>query len=100
LPWLRILGWTVCRTSVTGYRVSGKLKEEIMSNKDDDIMKYLLAEHAAFLEAGKETGKVEFTCPLCGGKAIGYRYEYEGYDGSRNTGALGSGCIKCGISHT
>jgi len=61
----------------------------------DKIGAFMKAEEEAFKAAGLEVGKVEFTCPICGGKAIGNRYFY----GGRIHG-LGSGCAKCGISHS
>lgn len=61
----------------------------------DDYLKFMQAENEAFEKAGLKVGKVEFTCPVCGGRAIGNRYEY----GGRIHG-LGSGCTKCGIRHT
>lgn len=53
------------------------------------------ASNEAFKKAGIETGRLEFICPFCGGKAIGNRYEYNGA-----IHGLGSGCTKCGVSHS
>lgn len=64
-------------------------------NALDRIMQYMQAENEAFEKAGIKTGKIEFICPLCGGKAIGNRYEHSG-----RTHGLGSGCTKCGITHS
>lgn len=61
----------------------------------DDMLKFMKAENEAYEKAGQETGRVEFTCPLCGGQAIGNRYLYKG-----RIHGLGSGCTKCGIRHT
>ena len=68
-----------------------------MPEKDivSKFFEYLLAENEAFKKAGLEVGTVVFTCPLCGGKAIGNRYKHDG-----RIHGLGSGCIKCGIRHT
>jgi len=53
------------------------------------------AEAEAFEKAGIKVGRVEYECPICGGKAIANRYTYNGsYHG------LGSGCPTCGTSHT
>jgi predicted RNA-binding Zn-ribbon protein involved in translation (DUF1610 family) len=66
---------------------------------DDDVLeifeKYFKAEDEAFKKADLEVGRVEFTCPICGGKAVGYRYEHSG-----RIHGLGSGCTKCGITHS
>jgi len=59
------------------------------------MMAFMRAEEEAFRKAGIKVGRVEFTCPICGGKAIGNRY----YHGGRIHG-LGSGCTKCGIRHS
>ncbi|WP_422445995.1 hypothetical protein [Thermoanaerobacterium sp. DL9XJH110] len=61
----------------------------------EDFIKFIKAESEAFEKAGIKTGRVEFICPICGGKAIGNRYKY----GGRIHG-LGSGCTKCGIRHS
>lgn len=67
-----------------------------MSDKEtDDFMKFFKAENEAFEKAGLEVGRVEFTCPICGGKAVGNRYYY-----GRRIHALGSGCQGCKISHS
>lgn len=74
-----------------------------MSNDYDDkideiignTLKFMKAENEAFKKAGLKTGRVEFTCPICGGKAIGNRYMYGGC-----IHGLGSGCTKCGIRHS
>ncbi len=60
-----------------------------------NFTKFIKAETEAFKSAGLEVGRVEFTCPICGGKAVGNRY----WHGGRIHG-LGSGCQGCGISHT
>ena len=66
--------------------------------KDNDKIKriymFIEAEEAALNEAGLEVGTVEFTCPLCDGKAKAHRY----YSGGRIRG-LGSGCEECGMWH-
>ena len=56
---------------------------------------FVEAEEEALKEAGIEVGTVEFTCPLCGGKARAHRYR----SGGRIRG-LGSGCESCGMWHT
>ncbi len=61
----------------------------------DKIHAYLEAEQAAFDAAGLTVGTVEFTCPICSGKAIGVRYEHSG-----SIHGLGSGCTLCSIRHT
>ncbi|MGV2887527.1 hypothetical protein [Paenibacillus taichungensis] len=60
-----------------------------------DIQKFIEAENQAFDAAGLEVGRVEFECPLCGGKAVGNRYMFGG-----RIGGLGSGCTGCDFSHT
>lgn len=61
----------------------------------DDFLKFIMAEAKAFEKAGVKTGKVEFTCPVCDGRAVGIRYEH----GGRIHG-LGSRCTQCGIEHS
>lgn len=61
----------------------------------EKMMAFMRAEEEAFRKAGIKVGRVEFTCPICGGKAVGNRYYY----GGRIHG-LGSGCTKCGIRHS
>lgn len=61
----------------------------------DDSFKIMKAEEEAFKKAGIKEGTVTYTCPICGSIAIANRYYYNGrYHG------LGSGCPKCGISHS
>jgi hypothetical protein len=61
----------------------------------DKIIECIEAENKAFEDAGITEGTVTYTCPICGGEAIGNRYLYEGsYHG------LGSGCKNCGSWHT
>lgn len=62
---------------------------------ENKLLDFLKAESEAFQKAGIEVGVVEFTCPNCGGKAIGRRYKYAG-----KIHGLGSGCTKCGIMHS
>ena len=70
--------------------------DENMNMTDmDQIISFLKAEAEAFEKADLDVGKVEFACPVCGGKAVGNRYWY----GGRAHG-LGSGCTKCGIRHS
>lgn len=66
------------------------------TNKIVDLMlKSILAEQKAFEDAGIKEGTVTYTCPICGGEAVGNRYLYNGsYHG------LGSGCKKCGSWHS
>lgn len=78
-----------------------KQENEVMSTYDDgeilmgNIIKVFKAEKEAFKKAGIQEGTVEYTCPICGGRAIANRYEYNGsYHG------LGSGCSNCGIRHS
>lgn len=70
-----------------------------MSSSQNDFLfkacKFMEASNEAFKKAGTETGRLEFICPVCGGKAIGNRYEYNGA-----IHGLGSGCTKCGVSHS
>jgi predicted RNA-binding Zn-ribbon protein involved in translation (DUF1610 family) len=61
----------------------------------NDLIKFMMAENKAFKERGLETGRVEFVCPVCGGQAVGNRYEYNG-----RIHGLGSGCNKCSIKHS
>ena len=61
----------------------------------NDFLKFLETEAKAFEKAGIKTGEVTFSCPICGGKAIGVRYEH----GGRIHG-LGSRCTQCGIKHS
>lgn len=61
----------------------------------ESILKFMGAENKAFEEKGIKTGRVEFVCPVCGGQAVGNRYEYNG-----RIHGLGSGCVKCGIRHS
>ena len=59
------------------------------------IILVMEAEEEAFKKAGIKEGTVEYTCPICGNKAIANRYLYDGrYHG------LGSGCPTCGTSHS
>lgn len=58
-------------------------------------LKRLKAEDEAFQRAGIDEGTVTYTCPICGGEAVANRYKYNGrYHG------LGSGCKRCGFSHS
>jgi predicted RNA-binding Zn-ribbon protein involved in translation (DUF1610 family) len=70
-----------------------------MDAKTSELVKKFLAfakaESRAFKKAGKDVGTVQFTCPICGGKAIGNRYMFRG-----RIHGLGSGCPNCGISHS
>lgn len=61
----------------------------------EQIMSFIEAENEAFENAEIEVGEVEFTCPICGGQAVGNRY----WHGGRIHG-LGSGCKGCGIWHS
>lgn len=65
------------------------------NSKMENLLKYIEAEKKAFEKEGLVVGKVYFTCPICGGEAVGNRYIYAG-----RVHGLGSGCTKCGISHT
>lgn len=69
--------------------------EHPTNNSLEKIMKMLQAEASATKNAGIEEGAVTYTCPICGNKAVANRYKYAG-----KTGALGSGCPHCGISHS
>ena len=82
---------------VRSYNTVGSFLGDISGEKDivSKFFEYLLTENEAFKKAGLEVGTVVFTCPLCGGKAIGNRYKHDG-----RIHGLGSGCIKCGIRHT
>jgi hypothetical protein len=53
------------------------------------------AESEAFEKAGIDEGRVEYTCPICGGIAVANRYKF----GGRFHG-LGSFCPGCGVSHS
>jgi transcriptional regulator with XRE-family HTH domain len=68
---------------------------EPMSDSLKKFINFLKAEDEAFEKAGIKTGRVSFTCPICSGVAVANRY----WHGGRIHG-LGSGCKKCGISHT
>ena len=59
-------------------------------NKDDNIadnyLKFILAADKVAVERGKA---YEFTCPICGGKAVGARAEINGH--------IHASCESCGI---
>ena len=57
--------------------------------------RFTAAANEAFEKAGIVTGQLRFVCPICGGKAIGNRYKFNGAIYS-----LGSGCTQCGITHS
>lgn len=59
------------------------------------FMSMIETENEAFKKAGIKEGRVKYKCPICGGVAIANRYTYGG-----RRGGLGSGCPKCGISHS
>lgn len=61
----------------------------------DDFAKFIEAEGEAFKKAGIKTGRVEFTCPVCGGKAVGIRELHRG-----RISGMGSGCSGCNMNHT
>jgi len=61
----------------------------------EKVLLVMEAEEEAFEKAGIKEGRVEYICPICGGKAIANRYTFNGsYHG------LGSGCPTCGRSHS
>jgi len=60
-----------------------------------DCNKTIQAENEAFKKAGITEGTVTYICPKCGGEAIANRYKHDGM-----INGLGSGCPKCGTSHT
>jgi predicted RNA-binding Zn-ribbon protein involved in translation (DUF1610 family) len=62
--------------------------------------KFMATENEVFKAAGIETGTVEFTCPLCGGRAVGNRYKYMDYGRGPKISSIGSGCTQCGLRHT
>lgn len=83
---------TACAIKANNY--VAKLIDE--GSKDmDDFIKFMESESEAFKAAGIKTGRVEFICPLCGGKAIGIRELHHG-----RISGMGSGCLGCKISHT
>ena len=60
-----------------------------------DFAKTMQAENEAFKKAGITEGTVTYICPKCGSEAIANRYSHNG-----RLHGLGSGCSKCGMSHT
>lgn len=87
-----------------GLKSADETKKIIDSVKDEyqevlgeltSINKYIEAEAAAFKNAGIEYGKVEFTCPLCGGKAVSIRRYTP--DNIAHKITVRSGCEKCGM---
>lgn len=67
---------------------------------DEDLkslMKFMQARDTAFRKASIEYGRVEFTCPICGGKAVASKYKYNDCYGDRIGGA--GGCNKCGMRY-
>ena len=73
-----------------------KIEARKVDNQKDflaNACKFIEAANKAFAEAGIVTGQLRFVCPICGGKAIGNRYKYDGV-----IYAQGSGCIQCGIT--
>jgi len=80
-----------------GKEYTCKHEKHPINNSILDFLKFYEAEIKAFENAGIETGTVEFTCPVCGGKAIGNRY-YSSQSGRLK--GLGSHCQQCGLSHT
>lgn len=84
-------------------QVDCKLGEEFTCNHPKhpdneivfDFLKTIQAEDDAFKKAGIEEGTVTYICPKCGGEAIANRYTHD-----ERTHGLGSGCPKCGTSHS
>jgi len=84
------------RKAVKGI-IRKKNNEDILLNK---MFTFMTAEKEAFEKAGITLGRVTFTCPLCGGEAVGNRYQHESLDGYCRVGGFGSGCTKCGFRHS
>lgn len=68
-----------------------------MGKDIDDILKFMKAEDEAFKKAGIKYGEVEFTCPICGGKAWAARYRTSKNIAHKIT--VRGGCEGCGMRY-
>lgn len=60
----------------------------------NEFLLFFQAENRAFKEKGVKVGRIEFTCPLCGGTAIANRYWC-----GRKIHNLGSYCKGCNFTY-